>query len=123
MTDEWGRHVDLRLVDLVTATAELGELPAGVERRAVTVAHEAGTRLVLMRLRGGAALDDHSTSGPTTIHVLEGTVRFIVGGAALDAPAGRVLLLEAGAVHAVEAEVDSTLLLTIADVPSTPVAS
>ncbi len=115
VTDEWGRVVDLRLVDLAVATAQVAALPAGVERQSVTVAREAGMRLVLLKLRGGSALEDHAAPGAMTIHVLAGAVRFIVGGAALEAPAGKVLLLEAGALHAVEAEADSILLLTIAD--------
>lgn len=122
MSDEEGT-LNLRLVDLGVAAAELGELRPSEDRRSVTVAHEAGIRLVLIKLRAGSTLEDHAAPGAMTIHVLEGAVRFIVGGAALDAPARKVLILEAGGVHAVEAEVYSTLLLTIADVPASPVAS
>jgi quercetin dioxygenase-like cupin family protein len=101
------------MIDLSKAADDARVLGDGDDRRAITLAHEPGTRLVMLRLRGGTELAEHATSGPTTIQVLEGEVRFVLDGGPAEATAGQLVVLAAGARHGVIAVRDSTLLLTI----------
>lgn len=104
-----------RVVDLTQAAEGARALEEGSDRRAVALAHEGGVRLVLLRLRGGTELAEHATSGPTTIQVVEGEVRFSLDGTLVEAPAGHIAVLAAGSRHGVSAVLDSTLLLTIGE--------
>ncbi len=101
------------LVDTGQSLAEVRSRVSTEVRRSTTLTHGRGVRVVAMGLGAGAALEAHATSAPTTIHVMEGLVRFIVDGEVIDAPAGRLLVLGAGVRHEVEAVSDSTILLTI----------
>lgn len=105
-----------RAVDLRSAEQEIRALPAGADRRSISLASGTAVRLVLLRLRAGAALASHATSGPTTIHALEGRVTVGIDGVSVDLGAGQLVTLDVGDQHSVSAIEDSTLLLTIAAV-------
>ena len=65
-------------------------------------------------LPAGKALAEHQAPGEITVHCLEGHVAFTADGLTQELSAGNLLYLEAGQPHSVEAEVDASLLVTIA---------
>jgi quercetin dioxygenase-like cupin family protein len=71
-------------------------------------------RVVLVTLRAGAELAEHSAPGTITIQGLEGDLIVEVDGSAHDLPAGSIVSLAAGTRHAVRARTDGAFLLTIA---------
>lgn len=102
------------LIELSEAVTDLrGLLPVGQNQRAVTLVKQDGLSVVLMHLRAGGTLAEHSAPGATTVQVLAGHVRVQVGDEALDVPAGTLIAFDARVPHGVAAVEDSTLLLTL----------
>ncbi|MFN0070083.1 MAG: cupin domain-containing protein [Chloroflexota bacterium] len=84
-------------------------------RNAKTLFKEpADLRIVLMVLKSGAGLVEHSAPGPLTLQVMEGRVRVGIGGDRHEFKKGSMVVLEAKRTHDLEALDDSALLLTIA---------
>ena len=108
-------EVEHLFVDLGEAAAQLRRSEHRQARQSLTLARGSGLSVVLMHLQAGGSLGEHAASGPTTIHVLDGRARLALGDELLDAPAGRLIAFDGGVRHAVEAVVDSTLLLTVTD--------
>lgn len=102
-------------LDLAEAAVELRASEHQEDRHAVTLVREGGLSVVLTHLRPGATLREHAAPGPTTVHVLDGHVRCLLGDEQIDAPAGRLVAFDAGIRHTVEAVEDSTLLLTLSE--------
>jgi quercetin dioxygenase-like cupin family protein len=71
-------------------------------------------RVILMHLATDHVIERHSAPGALGIQVLSGHVRIHAEGRSLDAPAGTMIVLEAGIEHDVQALQTTTLLLTIA---------
>ncbi|MEV5570019.1 cupin domain-containing protein [Spirillospora sp. NPDC052269] len=89
-------------------------LEASSGRSAETVhgGHERQLRQTLIALRSGARLDDHENPGDATLHVLSGRVRLVAGKDVWDGAPGDLLIIP-DAVHSLEAEEDSAVLLTV----------
>lgn len=71
-------------------------------------------RIVLMVLKAAARIPAHQTAGRISIHTVAGHLRVRAQDRTFDLPAGRLLALDQGVAHDVEALEDSALLLTIA---------
>ncbi|HVZ22713.1 MAG TPA: AraC family ligand binding domain-containing protein [Vicinamibacterales bacterium] len=71
-------------------------------------------RIVLTALRAHTRMPDHQTDGRIAIQAVQGQIQVRAEGRTFDLPAGRLLTLDRGVVHAVEALADSAFLLTIA---------
>lgn len=102
-------------LDLGEAAAELQALDHEQDRHAATLVRESGLSVVLTHLRPGAIMHEHAAPGPTTVHVLDGRVRFRLGDEQFEAARGRLVAFDAGVRHTVEAVEDSTLLLTLSE--------
>lgn len=89
-----------------------GEAPN--ERRAETLIKTDSLRVVLVSMRQGITLHEHSAPGPITIQTLRGRFTVSVGDEERDIPAGSMIVIAAGARHAVRAVEEGTFLLTIA---------
>lgn len=101
------------------------DLPAEMERlrRGQTFEHggpsgrtllkEPDLRIVLMTLKAGGRMEEHSASGPTSIHVLEGVIRVHLPESQADLGPGSLLTMESAVRHEVEALEDSAFLLTL----------
>jgi len=96
-----------------------GDTAAG--RRAETLVKSEGLRVVLVTMRSGIMLHEHTAPGPITIHALRG--RFVVtfDGQEHELDPGDVVSLSAGVRHAENTLAEGAFLLTIGWGPkSTP---
>lgn len=102
-------------LDLSREVAQLRHEPEWASgQNARTLIKYDDLRVVLTTLAAGAGLPGHSTRGRITIQVLSGHVRVRSGERTFDLPAGRLLALDQGVPHDVEAVQESAFLLTIA---------
>jgi len=105
-------------VRLTDPRAVLPDLLASPEvqrtgRTAHTLLKEGPLRVVLVALRSGGDIQEHTAGGPVTIQALTGAVTVTAAGASHDLAAGDILALPAGLPHAVRAREASGLLLTV----------
>ncbi|HUG16310.1 MAG TPA: cupin domain-containing protein [Thermomicrobiales bacterium] len=82
-------------------------------RRAETLIKNDRLRVVLITMRSGAELAEHSAPGPITIHALQGRFTVRHGVSSDDLDAGHLIALDEGVRHAVHAVEDGAFLLTI----------
>ena len=84
------------------------------QRNAITLRKGQGLNVVLLVMRSGDRLEEHSAPGPISLSVCEGRVRFTAGEVAEEAGPETVLTCDdAGVRHIVEALEDAVCLLTI----------
>lgn len=95
----------LRLADLVTYAEGSVVSRAIVQEKAAT--------LTLFAFDAGQALSEHTTAFDGYVEVLDGEVDLVIGGKALTARTGDVVLLPAGVPHAVNATRRFKMLLTM----------
>jgi quercetin dioxygenase-like cupin family protein len=81
---------------------------------AKTLVKEGPLRVVIIGLKSGASVREHTAGGPVTIHVLSGRVNFSSSGQGESVDAGRAVLFATSVPHSLDAEADSVVLLTIA---------
>jgi quercetin dioxygenase-like cupin family protein len=107
----------------MTTATDLGELgtqlldqaeTAHAGRAAATVhaAPATGLSQVLLALRAGEQLADHANPGDATLQVLSGRVRLTAGQQGWDLTEGNTILIPHER-HAVHADLDSVVLLTV----------
>ena len=70
-------------------------------------------RVVLITMKAGSRIAEHRANESASLHTISGHVRLQLQERIVDLPAGRLLLLEQGLEHDVEAVTDSTLVLTL----------
>jgi uncharacterized protein (DUF2249 family)/quercetin dioxygenase-like cupin family protein len=83
----------------------------------VVLVNEPDIRLVLLCLRAGQQVPEHSAAGPITVQAITGRVTFYDGNEACEMFAGSLLRLDAGRAHRVEAHTDAALLVTMIKTP------
>jgi quercetin dioxygenase-like cupin family protein len=83
-------------------------------RRSQTLVKTDDLRVLLVTMRAGAELAEHSAPGTITIHGLEGELIVEADGGEQDLPAGSIVSLAEGVRHSVRARTDGAFLLTIA---------
>lgn len=71
-------------------------------------------QLLHMVMHAGQSLPEHQVAGELILQCLAGRVRLRTPGQQMPLSAGQLVLLRGGEKHAVEAELDSCLLLTLA---------
>ncbi len=86
--------------------------PSG--RRAETLLKTPHLRVVLVTMRAGAELREHTAPGTITVQPLRGRFAFTAGDEEREMPAGTLVSVEGGVRHAVRALEDGAFLLTIA---------
>ena len=103
------------LLDLGEVVTVLhGASPRGASRDGVTLVKEGGLNVVLTHLHSGSRLQEHASSGPETVQVLDGRIRMQIRDETMEVPAGRLVAFDAGVRHTLEALEESTLLRTLA---------
>ena len=101
--------------DIVRISAEM-RAEGAYEREghtARTLVREPDLRVVLVVMRGGSVIKEHRAKETATIHVLSGRVHVRLEDRSEDLPGGRLLVLERGLPHSVEAAEESTFLLSL----------
>lgn len=73
-----------------------------------------GYRLVLLNLRRGQRIPEHSAKEVVTVYAISGHITFFEAGSPFELRAGQVLFIEGSLPHALEAHEDSTLLVVAA---------
>ena len=101
--------------DLTTADRDLRNEDAYAREghTARTLVRESDVRIVLLVLKAGGRIPEHRADATASIHALSGHVRLRLEDQVVELPAGRLLVLDGGLRHDVEAVVESTLLLTL----------
>ena len=83
-------------------------------RNAITLHKGGGLSVVLLAMRSGDSLEEHSAPGPISLVVREGRIRFTAEGEAIEAGPETVLTCDAKVPHSVEALSDAVCILTLA---------
>src|SRR5574338_117229 len=78
-----------------------------------TLVRERDLRIVLVVMRAGARIAEHRANATTSVHSLSGHIRLRVADREVDLRPGRVLVLDTGRSHDVEALEESAFLLTL----------
>jgi quercetin dioxygenase-like cupin family protein len=68
---------------------------------------------ILMFIEAGKTIPAHSVDGPITVQCLNGKCTFTVGNEKLAVEPGAWFYLEGGAEHGIDAQQDTSLLVTI----------
>lgn len=87
-------------------------------RTARTLVKDGPLRLTLMAIAPGGTLPTHSTTGPVTIHVLEGELLFKALDREYPLKTGDVLVFAAGVEHSATSVGGGNFLLTVFHAPS-----
>ncbi|HEY6186357.1 MAG TPA: DUF2249 domain-containing protein [Pyrinomonadaceae bacterium] len=83
----------------------------------VVLVNEPDMRLLLLCLRAGQKVPEHSAAGSITVQAIMGRATFYDGDEACAMFAGTLVRLEAGRAHRVEAHTDTALLVTMIKTP------
>jgi quercetin dioxygenase-like cupin family protein len=115
-------HGDALAFDLPGEIAQLQREPAWErgDRNAKTLVQEPGLRVVLVALKPGARLDDHQSHAQVTVHMLDGRLLVHLADRTIEAFADRLVSIETGVAHELEALEASVFLLTIAGTRTGP---
>jgi quercetin dioxygenase-like cupin family protein len=109
-------HGPLQSFDLDAEVTRLREEKAWQQggRNAITLRKGEGLNVVLLVIKEGDRLDEHTAPGPITLIVHEGRIRFSAADKDVEAEAGTVIACDAGVSHSVEALGDAVCLLNVA---------
>lgn len=88
-----------------------GDTKAG--RRSEILVKADGLRVVLVTMRTGITLHEHTAPGPISIHALRGQFRLTFEDQARELGPGDLASLDTGVAHTVEALAEGAFLLTI----------
>jgi quercetin dioxygenase-like cupin family protein len=103
------------LLDLVgEGDALMIEAADNTSRRAAkTLAKGDAMSVVLMAVKGGTDIRDHSAHGAAVVHLLKGQAHFEIGETSADVSAGNAISLVSGIEHRLSVREDALLLLVI----------
>lgn len=116
-SDYLRRHTlagDAIVLNLDEAAGELWNQAGTRERMAHTLVKHGGLSIVLTALREGGELGEHKAEGTVTVQVVRGRARVQAGDVDQTVVQGDLIAFGPGIRHAVQAEEDTLLLLTIA---------
>lgn len=95
------------------AAIRAGDAYRLADHAAETLVKETDLCLVLIALKDGGRMAEHRSHTSITVQALEGKIRFTVDGRTIELSPGRVLAVDAGLPHDLEAVGDSAVLLTM----------
>ncbi|HYI14853.1 MAG TPA: cupin domain-containing protein [Thermomicrobiales bacterium] len=102
------------LLDEEIARYQPGDRESASGRRSEILVKTDDLRVLLVTMREGATLAEHSAPGTITIHVIAGEMVVEADGATHELDAGSLVSLAAGVRHSVRARSSGAFLLTIA---------
>ena len=106
-------HADIFNLAAIDSELQTGDAYSREGHTARTLVREPDVRIVLVVMKAGARIAEHRADETAAVHALSGYVRLHLPDKTADLPAGRLLVLEPGLQHDVEAVLDSTFLLTL----------
>ncbi|CAM4003298.1 cupin domain-containing protein [Deinococcus marmoris] len=111
------QHIALNRYDLKGQLARLrDDAPlAKYGRDSLTLVRDSSFTLLLVALKAGTGLPNHTAPGPISVLVLDGRVAFTSKGERCDLSPHELVTLPARVPHEVMALEDSAILITIAD--------
>ena len=83
--------------------------------RSTTIVRENGLRCLLLHLKAGEEIPEHRARGAITVHCLRGEIRFSAGEEELVLRSGLLISLTADSPHALVAQQESVLLVTMSE--------
>ena len=86
--------------------------PSGRSAQTLYGGHDHVLRQTLVALREGASLDEHENPGEATVQVLHGHVSLVTQDSSQEGVAGDLMVVP-DARHALRADTDSAILLTV----------
>lgn len=109
-------HAPLQTFDLEAELSRLREEREWTEgrRNAITLRKGGGLSVVLLAMKAGDRLEEHSAPGPISLTVREGRIRFSTRDEAVEAGTEALISCDAGVRHTVEALEDAVCVLTTA---------
>ena len=109
-------HGTLQSFDLQDEVSRLRSEKAWQEgkRNAITLRKGGGMNMVLLVMKAGDRLEEHTAPGPFSLSVQEGSIRFEASGDTVEVGPGVLLTCDAGVPHTVEALSVAVCLLTVA---------
>src|SRR5215217_8626443 len=109
-------HGPLQSFNLAAEVARLREEKTWKEgrRNAITLRKGDGLNVVLLVMKEGDRLDEHSAPGPITLSEHEGRIRLSASDEDVEAEAGTMLACDARVRHSVEALSEAVCLLNVA---------
>jgi quercetin dioxygenase-like cupin family protein len=84
------------------------------DRNSRTLVHESQLRIIVTVMKAGARLHEHRTDGAVSIQTIQGHLRLGIGQDAVDLPQGRLVAIEPGVTHELDAIDESAFVLTVA---------
>jgi quercetin dioxygenase-like cupin family protein len=84
------------------------------DRNSRTLVHEPQLRIIVSVMKTGARLHEHRTDGAVSIQTIQGHLRLGIGQDAVDLPQGRLVAIEPGMTHELDAIDESAFILTVA---------
>lgn len=111
---KYGRPTEGGIFDLAAIDTELraGDTYIRDGHTAHTLLREDDLRIVVVVMKAGAQMAEHSVNQTCTIHGLSGHVQLKLPSGMTDVHPGQLLILERGTPHDVEAVSESAFLLT-----------
>ncbi len=109
-----GALLQVLLPDEVRKLWQQGTSEVNAGHCAQTLVKYPDLRIVLISMKAGARLQQHTTRARLAILTLAGHIRLHLPGASVEVPRGELLGLDRGVAHDVEAIRQSTFLLIIA---------
>ena len=101
--------------NLAEETAQLHEEEAWLRtgRNSKTLVKQPDFRIVLIALKKGGHIEEHSADARISIHTLSGRVKLQLPKQTVDLPGGHLLVIDRALEHDLEALEESAILLTI----------
>ena len=100
--------------DIAPIAAEMRR-EAGYEQGGHTarpLVREADLRVMLLVMKAGSVIKEHSAKETASVYTVSGHLRVSLPTGVVDMPSGRLLVIERGLVHSVEAVEESSFLLS-----------
>ncbi len=104
--------IDVTIGDEIRRVRAMSKWSGG-NRHGESLVKGDGINVVLVMLKKGARLDEHSNKSPFSVQVVEGSIAFVAGGERRELGPGRILAVRRELPHAVEAIEDSAFILTL----------
>ncbi len=108
------RHAPELLFDLAQIVEDLRPIPDDRDRSGVALVKEHGLNVVLTVMKPECRLAGHVNRGPISIQVLDGEVMLFARGEETLLRAGQMAAVDAHVEHAVVAQTDAAILMTVA---------